>query len=183
MKLTLAGLLVAGVAVALGAGPVAAQAPLLEGFTCCNLHHDGDWISDANWSNLPMIPAGTPIKITFYGYNHRAFAELDGRAMRIGHDYGRAQESLEKYVSKLVVPASPATKIEGYPKAFRDAIRAGRVETGMTREQAIIAAGYPATHKTPSLDAPVWNYWASRAGRYEVHWNAKGTVQTIVGRN
>ena len=32
-----------------------------QGFACCNLHFDGDEINDANYSELPMIPAGTPI--------------------------------------------------------------------------------------------------------------------------
>jgi hypothetical protein len=163
--------------------PAAAQTEPAIGFTCCNLHYDGDWISDANWSNLPMIPAGTPIRIKSWGFNNRAYAEIGGREYRIGHDYGRAQESLETYVYKLVVRENPKKRIDGYRKEIRVAIAAGRVVPGMTREQVLIAAGFPATHRTPSLDAPVWNYWSSRVSRYEVHWNAKGTVQSIVGQH
>ena len=183
MKFATLGVVVAGFAAALCAGPVAAQAPLVAGFTCCNLHYDGDWISDANWSTLPMIPAGARITVRSYGFNNRAYVEIDGREMRIGHDYGRAQESLEQYVAKLVVRESPKRRIDRFPKPIREAIAAGRVVPGMTREQAIITAGFPPTHRTPSLEAPVWNYWFTRVSRYEVHWNAKGTVQTIVGRN
>jgi hypothetical protein len=36
-------------------------------------------------------------------------------------------------------------------------------------------------HRTASLDSNVWNLWASRAGRYEVHFNSKGTVEKVVG--
>jgi hypothetical protein len=33
------------------------------GFACCNLRYEGDWISDGNYAVLPMLPAGTPIKV------------------------------------------------------------------------------------------------------------------------
>jgi hypothetical protein len=173
MKRIALALLTAGFAFA------ASAQELFAGYTCCNLHYDKDWISDANWSTLPMIPAGSKIKVLSYGSN-RAAVEIDGRPMRLGHDYGRSEESLEKFVSKIVVKSNPAAKIDRYPDKVRTAIRESKVLPGMTREQVIISVGYPPTHKTPSLDAPVWNLWASRAGRYEVHWN-KGTVEKVVG--
>jgi hypothetical protein len=151
-----------------------------EGYTCCNFHYDKDWISDANWRQLPMIPAGAKIKVLDYGFN-RAGVEIDGKPMRIGHDYGRAEESLEKFIAKLVVKTDPRVKIQRYPDKVRAAIKDGRVIEGMTRDQVILAVGYPPTHKTPSLDSRVWNLWASRAGRYEVHFSGKGTVEKIVG--
>jgi hypothetical protein len=153
---------------------------LFQGYTCCNLHYDKDWISDANWGQLPMIPAGTPIKVLSYGFN-RASVEIDGKPFRIGQDYGRADEPLEKYISKLVVKASPKGRIDRYPDKVRAAIHEGRVIPGMTREQAIVAVGYPPTHQTKTLDARVWNLWQSRAGRYEVHWTEKGNVEKVVG--
>jgi hypothetical protein len=163
----------------LAAGAAAAQ-NRPEGYTCCNLHYDKDWISDANRRQLPMIPAGAKIKVLDYGSN-RANVEIDGKPMRIGHDYGRGEESLEKFIAKLVVKTDPQVKVKRYPEKVRAAIKEGRVIPGMTRDQVILAVGYPPTHKTPSLDASVWNLWASRAGRYEVHWNSKGTVENIVG--
>jgi hypothetical protein len=153
---------------------------LYQGLTCCNLHYDKDWISDANWGQLPMIPAGTPIKVVSYGWN-RASVEIDGKPYRIGQDYGRKEEPLEKYISKLIVKSDPKAKVAAYPEKIRAAVREGRILPGMTREQVIIAAGYPPTHRTPSLDSQVWNMWQSRAGRYEVYWTTKGTVDKIVG--
>ena len=34
----------------------------------------------------------------------------------------------------------------------------------MTREQVVMARGFPPGHKTPSLDADIWTYWTSRHG-------------------
>jgi hypothetical protein len=154
---------------------------LPEGYTCCNLHYDKDLISDANWTTAPMIAAGAKIKVVSYSSNV-AHVEIDGKPMRIGHEYGRKQESLEAFISKRVVKANPHGKIDRYPEPVRAAIKAGKVIPGMTREQVIVAVGYPPTHKTESLDAKVWNHWQSRAGRFEVHWSDKGTVENISGQ-
>ena len=153
---------------------------LLEGYTCCNLHYDKDWISDANWRRAAMIPAGAKIKVLEYGSN-RATVEIDGKPMRIGVEYGKKEESIQQFMQKIVVKNNPHAKIARYPENIRNAIATGTVVPGMTREQVIISVGYPPMHKTPSLDTPVWNHWASRAGRYEVHWKANGTVDHVVG--
>ena len=151
-----------------------------EGYTCCNFHYDKDWISDANWRINTMIPAGAKIKVLDYGSN-RASVEIDGRPMRIGQDYGRKEESIQAFIDKLVVKNDPKAKIAKYPEKIRTAIHEGRVIPGMTREQVIIAVGYPPTHRTASVNSTVWNHWANRYSRYEVHFNEKGTVEKIVG--
>lgn len=171
-------------ALALAPGPATAsdEPPLAEGYTCCNLHYNGDWISDANWNVNPMIPAGAPIKLLSYG-RYRAFVVVDGREMRLGQDYGREQEPLEAFATKWIVPQSPKDRIAKYPEKIREAIRIGKVAVGMTREQALIAVGYPPTHQTASLDAPVWNLWTTRTGRYQVIWSADGRIKEIQGEH
>lgn len=174
----------AAAALAAGLAAIAAAGDALpEGYTCCNFHYDGDWISDANWGQLPMIPAGTPIKVKEFGWNNRAYAQIDGKPFRLGHDYGRAQESIQQWVGRLVVKSNPRAKIDRWPDKIRKAALAGKIVPGMTREQAIVAAGYPPTHRTPTLESSPWHLWFSRAGRYEVHFDDKGRVARIVGQN
>lgn len=153
---------------------------LSQGYTCCNLHYEGDWISDANWGALPFVPAGTPIKVSGYG-RYRANVDMNGKKMRIGQDYGREQESLEKFTTKLVVQENPNVRIGKFPQKVREAIAQGQVAEGMTKEQVIIAVGYPQTDMTASLDAPIWNYWASSFGGYQVVWGKDGRVKEITG--
>jgi hypothetical protein len=153
---------------------------LLAGYTCCNLHYDRDRISDVNWTHAPMIPAGAPIRVLGYLPNE-AQVEIDGRPFVIAHEYGRKQESVEQFMRKIVVPASPRPKIEGWPEPVRKAVQNGTVINGMTREQVIVSVGYPPTHRTPSLDANLWQHWQSRAGRFEVYWGADGKVERTNG--
>jgi hypothetical protein len=156
--------------------PAAPSLP--SGYTCCNLHYENDWISDANWSAMPMIPAGASIKVVDYG-RYRANVEIDGRKMRLGLDYGR-QQSVEAWAGKLVVSADPRPRIAAMPPPVRDAIRAGKVALGMSKDEVIVALGYPPTHATPSLDSPQWKYWHSGFGSFLVVWDNAGRVKDVI---
>jgi hypothetical protein len=175
--------MIAIAALAAGLSGAAYGQALVEGYTCCNLHYEADWISDGNWSGSPIIPAGARIRVVSFGWwNNRAFVEIDGTPFRLGHDYGRAEEPLDKFVSKWIVAENPRNKIALYPEHVKTAIFNGKVIEGMTREQVLIAVGYPPTHQTRTLDSPLWNHWLNRMSRYEVHWSQEGTVQKVVGR-
>lgn len=163
-----------------GAG---AQATYLRsGYACCNLHYSGDWISDSNLAQLPFIPAGTPIKVKkIDGY--RAYVDIDGKAMRLGLDYGRQAETTEQWVNKLVVLEDPKIKIERFSPGVRNAIAAGQLMKGMTRQQVIMSVGYPQTDENPRLDGPFWRYWWSSFGPYYVYWTKGGSVARIDGHS
>ena len=41
---------------------------------------------------------------------------------------------------------------------------------GMTKAQVIMSLGHPMTSENPRLDAPLWRYWWSSFGEYQVYW-------------
>ena len=149
------------------------------GYTCCNLHYSGDWISDSNLAQLPFVPAGTPITVkSISGY--RAYADVGGQPMRLGLDYGRAYETTEQWIRKIVVLDDPKNRIANFSPAVRGAIEAGQLMPGMTKEQVFIAVGYPQSDETPRLDAQYWRYWRSTFGPYTVYW-ANNKIKKIEG--
>jgi hypothetical protein len=151
------------------------------GFACCNLHYEGDSISDSSLSQQPFIALGTPIKVkTIDGYH--ADVEVDGKPMRLGLDFGRTQETTEQWVNKLVVLENPKLKMTRFAPTTRKAIEAGKLLRGMSKEQVIMAIGYPQANENPDLNAPSWRYWWSSFGPYYVHW-AKGSVSKIDGHS
>ena len=162
------------------AGSAGSQSLPRQGFACCVLHYSRDWINDGNYAELPMIPAGTPIEVLNYGSN-RAYVKVEGKPMRLGHDYGRDQESLEAWVNKIVVNDDPRPRIATYPPPVQAAIREGKVMVGMTREQAIAAIGYPLTSENLSLDASLWRIWRSSHGEYDLNFGADGRIKSITG--
>jgi hypothetical protein len=162
--------------------PAGSQTLPRQGFACCDLHYSRDWINDGNYAELPMIPAGTPIEVLSYGSN-RAYVKVDGKPMRLGHDYGRDQESLQLWVNKIVVNEDPRPRIATYPPPVQAAIREGKVMVGMTREQAIASIGYPLTSENISLDAPMWRIWRSSHGEYDLNFGADGRIKSITGED
>lgn len=175
MTLRIALLLLAASGAAWHAGPAAGQS----GFTCCTFHHDGNWISDANWFIHPKIPPGTPARVVEYG-DWRVGVDIGGRRMSLGLDYGRRQ-SLRAWAQLMIVAEDPKERIAAWPASVQEAVNAGKVALGMTKEQVIAAVGYPPAHATPSLDAPQWKYWYSTHDTYLVVWDEAGQVSEVRG--
>ena len=150
-----------------------------ERYTCCNLHYDSDrWVSDANWTLLPFMPAGTPIRV-YEVRKDRAKAQAQGAPVWLGIEYSAKQQTMQQYLDKLVVDQDPTARLAAYPADVQEAIRAGRVMTGMTREQVLMSLGYPSPDKTPSLERDRWAYRASDEAEFTVVWGADGRVASV----
>jgi hypothetical protein len=160
--------------------PAGTRAVPFQGYACCNLHYDGDTITDSNYAELPLIPAGTPIDVLSYDKN-RAFIKINGAPMRLDHEHARNRESLEAWVNKIVVQQDPRPRIAAYAPAIREAIHLGKVMIGMTREQAIISIGYPLPNENLTLDAPTWRVYRSRRGQYQLNFGEDGHIASVTG--
>jgi len=55
----------------------------------------------------------------------------------------------------------------------------GKALVGMTKQGVMIALGYPAKHRTPSLDGNTWTYWKSRLTTRLVQFDGNGKVVSI----
>lgn len=166
------------------ADTAAADEPELSGYTCCNFHFNEQTgsISDANWSALPMIPAGAPVRTVRYSrYSIAVLIDhpFYSRKMRLDLDYGRNQ-NLADWARRMIVTENPKRKISGWPAAVRDAIRAGRIAPGMTKEQVVIALGYPPAHETPTLNSTQWKYWYGRFDTFLVSWDESERVKDVI---
>jgi hypothetical protein len=150
-------------------------------FTCCNLHYEGEDINDANYWVGQKLPAGTSVHVEKMSADSITFIAA-GTRLTLTHEYGTAQESLQQYLDKVLVPIDPGPRIAAYPAAVRRAIDNAKVEHGMTRDQVILSLGYPPTHRTPSLQEREWTYWYNRWVTYKVVFNDAGKVAEIVGR-
>ena len=162
-------------------GLTAIAQPVFDGFLCCNMRSDGSWISDINYvgSGKQIVPAGTPIKITGYGRN-RVLIEFDGKKQALGNDYSRDLK-LEDFAKRYIVAADPNARLETFAPKIREAIKGVRITRGMTREQVLMAVGYPITSYNPDIEAPLWRYWISRSGEYQVFWGENGRVDKVFG--
>lgn len=149
-------------------------------YTCCNIHYEGEGITDANYFVGSTLPLGTPVQVESMHSNSVTFSG-GGVRLTLYHEYGTEQESFRQYVDKMLVEEDPKVRLTGFPLAAQRVIQAGRVERGMTREQVLLALGYPPTHRTASPSAFEWTYWYNRWITYRVRFDEAGIVTQIIG--
>lgn len=160
--------------------PAPPQGPMLNGYLCCNMRTYGKQISDINYAEegTSIVAAGTPARVT--GYDFRWFdMDVGGRPQRLKNDYSRNIPTAA-FAQRYVVTEDPKAKLAGYPEKTRAAIAAMKVTPGMTREQVLMALGYPISSENPQLEAGVWRYWLDAWSEYQVVFEADGTVKNIV---
>jgi hypothetical protein len=168
---------------------IASQAQAQEkydGFLCCNMRTDGSWISDSNYAEngKRIIPAGTPVKVTGYG-RYRVKIEINGAGGKpekqaLGNDYSRDLDNAA-FAKRYVVREDPRPKIAKAGEKTRKAIESARVTKGMTREQVLMALGYPISSENPNLDAELWRFWLGSFEQFQVLFDAKGRVKDVIG--
>jgi len=158
---------------------VASAQPTFEGFLCCNLRTDGKWISDINYmeGGKRVLPLGTPAKVTGYG-RYRVLVDIGGSHQAIGNDYSRDME-LGSFAQRYIVTQDPKQKLAGYSAAHREAITSARIMRGMTREQVVMAVGYPVSSENPMLESNIWRFWRDSFNEFQVHFDDQGRVKEI----
>jgi SmpA / OmlA family len=155
--------------------------PMINGYLCCNMRTYGESISDINYDEqgTSIVAVGTPARITAYDFRWFSL-DLGGKPQRIKNDYSR-NITLPEFAQRYVVTQDPKQKMAAFAPAVREAILAAKVMPGMTREQVLMAIGYPVASENPSLDAPVWRYWRDSWSEFQVQFDDKGVVKTVVG--
>jgi hypothetical protein len=153
--------------------------PKLEGYLCCNMRSDGRWISDSNYqeSGKSVVPLGTPAKVLDYG-RYRVQLQLGDGTQTLGNDYSR-EVAMPDFARRYVVTEDPALKLRNFPRKVQEAIASSRITRGMTREQVLMAVGYPIASETPHLDARVWKFWLWTFSPYDIYFDDRGHVSDI----
>lgn len=171
--------LLALMSITITAGRPAAAQDIGDGFLCCNMRTDGSWISDSNYmeTGKTMIAFGTPVKFAGFG-RYRVNLDINGKRQSIGNDYSR-DLSMEAFARRYLVKDDPRAKVAAASPKIRSAIESARVAKGMSREQVLIALGYPISSENPNLDAPSWKYWLWSFSPYVVHFDGNGRVTKV----
>ena len=86
---------------------------------------------------------------------------------------------LGTFAARYVVTQDPKQKLAGYSAAHREAITSGRIMRGMTREQVIMAVGYPVSSENPMLESNIWRLWRDSFNEFQVHFDDQGRVKEI----
>ncbi|HEU5079063.1 MAG TPA: hypothetical protein VFT72_07605 [Opitutaceae bacterium] len=143
------------------APPIIVPAVGQDYFLRFSLHEEDNEYPITNYARGSLVPINTPVKLI----------SLDGKNFtlkRLDSSETIKVENIEKYSKRStsevagLLLSSVKTPIEQLVPALQKAILAGEPRKGMTKEQVIMARGYPPAHETPSLDLDRWVYWSSR---------------------
>jgi hypothetical protein len=162
-------------------------------YLCCNLHYEKTKINDANYAVGSLIPLGTPVQIQEVGRNQVTFVPAGHPPITLVYRYQKKALPFDEFLNRLFVAADPranlprataaraqtsrkkgsrgAPPVDTRAEKVRQNIEHGVVDDGMTRDQVIMALGYPPAHETPSLQSPVWTYWQNAWARYQVYFD------------
>ena len=147
-------------------------------YTCCNIRYDDRWVSDSNFLDKPFIPAGARVKVTGWARG-RVNVNVEGRPLAAGPDYGHESLTREQFADRLFVREDPRQRFATYPQEVQDAVLAGKVMRGMTREQVLMSIGYPRPDHTAGLAAPRWVYFTADPDEFDLDFDAEGKVVAI----
>ena len=140
-------------------------------YLCCNLHYEKPHISDVNFQQGALIPFGTQVRILEVRGDSVKFEAAGNPPIQLDLRYGRKFIGFDQYLDRVFVTTDPRTHLKKVPAKVVKLIEQGSVEPGMTREQVLMALGYPPAHRTPNLDAPEWHYWQNRWHQFVVYFD------------
>ena len=137
--------------------------------------------SYANWTDPgpghAIIPPNTPMTVEKWYRGFILRTEAPRRTIYFLYDTGRMRLSIPDYVKAITSP-TPVSLTHLTPVDL-EGVSQGRALVGMTREGVLTALGFPAQHRTPSLDAPEWTYWKNRFATLAVVFGQDGLVAHI----
>ena len=78
-----------------------------------------------------------------------------------------------------LITSSEMVSLGNLSEIDRKGISEGKAYEGMTKDGVRMALGYPAKHRTPSLDSNTWIYWRNRFRTMAVEFSSDGKVTLI----
>jgi hypothetical protein len=137
--------------------------------------------SYANWtdpgSGHIIIPVNTPVEI---GRFRRGFSIKNlnsGEFIYFEYNSTNMGMSAEQYIN--LITSLKKVNLDQLSEIDQKGIKSGEAFIGMSKAGVRIALGYPATHRTPSLENNSWVYWRDRWKTKVIEFDTAGKVSNI----
>lgn len=120
------------------------------------------------------------ISVTKRGFRGRALLIVDKKTERqIYFEYNERNMGvpMQDYID--LISSTQKTSIGALSAKDKKGISAGRASLGMSRDGVRIALGYPAKHRTPTLESTEWVYWIDRFRTMLVRFGSSGVVTEV----
>lgn len=120
--------------------------------------------SYANWTDPGtghfILPVNTAVEFGSYRKGLTIKNLTDGRQIFFEYSQQNMGMSMSQYIELIASPQK--VDLIGLSGIDQKGIKDGKAYPGMTKNGVRIALGYPAPHKTSSLENSTWIYWQNR---------------------
>jgi hypothetical protein len=107
---------------------------------------------------------------SFLSQNEAIRVDFEFHQPRMGMD-------VDQYIG--LITSNQPLSLQKFASLDRKGIKEGKALVGMTRDGVMTALGYPAAHRTPSLENTTWVYWTNRFRTLAVDFDDKGKVRDV----
>jgi hypothetical protein len=140
-------------------------------YVCCNLRYEKDRVTDRNEQRGSVLPVGTPVRIDEVWKNRVMFKPEDAPILQLFFKGREGYLSFDEYLDRIFLADDPRPRVARLPPNIAAAIRQATIIPGMTRDQVLMAIGYPPVELTPSLGSPNWRYFGVKNAVFEVFFD------------
>src|SRR5262245_22221543 len=152
-------------------------------YLCCNVHYPQGKpeITDAIAWQGTLIPFATRVEVQKVTRDSVRFEAPGHPPITLVYEHGSKVLPFSAYLSRLFVTEDPRLKLKKVPAREVKLVEKGTVAPGMSRDQVVMALGYPPADRTPSLDAPAWTYLAGPSETAVVYFDGNRVSSVLRG--
>jgi hypothetical protein len=184
-KTVLLGLLIAGLLAlaiaACGARQIPSQLTNNTYFAEANLFLNKGQLISLNYRSGTPLPLGTQVTVNSVTAEQIHFTLVDTGMQYVFINHRATGTDIQANFQRFFGTEDPDDKLLDLTPEEQDQVHKALPAVGMSRAAVLLAIGPPPSHKTPTLDAPIWTYWNNRATTFEVHFGADGLVEKLMG--
>lgn len=139
-------------------------------YTQLSMWADGDKHLTTNYSVGIHVPVNTQVNIVDTSAEEIVIEipDLDNRTVTIINAAQHTQEDIQGIYNRYF--GDQPVSLNRFDSSTREAIRAGEMREGMSKEAVLLARGYPPAHRTASTEQDEWMYWRNRFNRVAVRF-------------
>ena len=140
-----------------------------EYYTQHNLWLFKDQTVTANYRVDLLIPVNTKVTIVKERGAKLSLRTIDGKDFTYIVQKKFTTKNLADVKARML--ATTPVDLKKFGKDAQQAIKSGEVRPGMTRNEVIVARGYPPEHATLGFDSDTWKYWQTKWNTIVVHFD------------
>jgi hypothetical protein len=136
-----------------------------------------------NYQKGQLLPAGTAVRDAKQTRKSIQFTDVktDVTYTIVFVPKHHPGKSIGDIYQRYITDKSLDQLTEGFSQSEKDAIKAGSVVNGMSKEAVLVCYGYPPEIATPNTKLDHWQYWRHRFKSYAIDFDEGGKVKYIGG--